>query len=220
MRYLVLSIGVFAAISVSGCKTVSSDSLFANIPADKIAPVSDGSAGTAADVQTSASGLANANVMTPAMSLADSHIRTMNVSSVCRQFNMNSLAYVANPSKSLPGLGIIKTIASGVVAGAASGAVSAIGIESSFVENMVAGTVNQVAYNASRPVIDSVLPGSDNTDKAAELASAAERVGCADPTSWLKGMSLTEAQSLLSILRLDASDVVVDASKAIGVVTE
>lgn len=212
MRYLALSIGVFAALSASGCKTMDSDSLFAHIPADKIAPVSDGGA---VDAQTSASDLANGNVMTPAMSAVNSQIRSASVSNVCRQFNLNSLAYVATPSKSMPGLGIVKTIASGVVAGVAGGAVSTIGIESSFVENMVAGTVNQVVYNASRPVLDSVLPGAENADKAAEIASAAERVNCPNPTSWLKGMSLTEAQSLLAILKLDYSDVDVDATKAV-----
>jgi len=51
---------------------------------------------------------------------------------------------------------------------------------------------------------------------AAEIASAAERVGCPNPTSWLGDLNLKDAQSLLSILTteftaVDTAATVIDA---------
>lgn len=206
MRYLTLTTAILASISMSACQTTGSDSLFSGIVADKIAPIADATDSAAsATVGSGLSADISGNMMTPAMSLAASQIRASGANPVCGQFNMNSLAYAANPKSPLPGRGIIKTLARGVIAGAAGGAVTELGIGSSFAESMVAGTVNQVVYNASEPVIDSVLPDGDNSGRAEEIALAAERLSCPNPTSFLKGLTKTEAKSLLTILTAEFS---------------
>ncbi len=200
MKSITLTAAVFAVISLSGCQTIGSsgsDALLSGIPADKIAPVVDADA--SADGTVNAAGV-SVDVMSPAMSLAASQIRASGANPVCGQFNMNSLAYIANPAGSGMGIGLLKTIALGTIAGVASGGVSALGIGSSFVENTVAGTVNQVVFNSAKPVVDSIFPAAESTDVAADLSSAAERVGCPNPTSWLKDLSLKDAQKLLTML--------------------
>lgn len=217
MRYFTLTAAIAAAISISACQTTGSDALFTGIAADKIAPIVDVADPTLAAGGTvgvpGAPGVSgvpgipgvSAPVMTPAMSLAAAEIRASGANPVCGQFNMNSLAYAANPKSALPGRGIIKTIARGVIAGAAGGAVTELGIGSAFAESMVAGTVNQVVYNASEPVIDSVLPDGDNSGRAEEISSAAERLSCPNPTTFLKGLSKTDAKALLAMLNAEFS---------------
>jgi len=199
MKSLTLTVAMLAVISMSGCQTLggSSDALLSGIPAEKIAPIVD--ATSSVDGSVNVPGV-SVDVMSPAMSLAASQIRASGSNPVCGQFNMNSLAYIANPAGSGMGIGLLKTIAVGAIAGVASGGVSALGIGSSFVENTVAGTVNQVVFNAAKPVMDSVFPAAESTDMAAELSSAAERVGCPNPTSWLKDLNLKDAQKLLTLL--------------------
>jgi len=191
MKSIALSAVTIAALSFSACQTLggSPDALLAGIPADKISPVVEEVAGVdgAADVSS------------PALLLAASQIRASGANPTCGQFNMNSLSYIANPTGAGMGTGILKTVITGALAGVASGGVSSLGIGNSFLENTVAGTVNQVVFNTAKPAIDSVFPAAESTETMAEIIAAADRIGCPHPT-WLGDLSLKDSQKLLKLL--------------------
>lgn len=193
MKSRACTAALMAVMLLSACQTTGSKALLAGIPADKISPVVE--TAIAADAVP---------VMSPAFNLAAAQIKASGANPTCGQFNMNSLAYMANPAGSGMGTGIIKTVIVGALAGVASGGVSQLGIGSSFVENMVSGTVNQVVFNSAKPVIDSVFPAADSTETLSEMEAAAKQLGCPTPT-FLQGLSLKEAQMLLKQLSSEFS---------------
>lgn len=84
------------------------------------------------------------------------------------------------------GSSLVKTLVLGTLSGVVGGGVSALGIESNFVANALAGTASQVTYNAGSTVYDSILGGNKLPDPstpegqaaiAAEAAAKAHDVG-------------------------------------------
>ncbi len=202
MKALVKIAGLSSLLLFAACQTTGgSSALLAGIPESQIKP----------EVVEAATEAAAGEVNSPELLLAASQIRASGANPVCGQFNMNSLAYMAG-SGPVPGIGILKTIAVGAIAGVASGGISTLGIGSSFVENMVAGTANQVVFNTAKPVVDSIFPAADGTETIAEINAAADRVGCPHPT-WLQDLSLKDSKKLLALLTAEFStpDTIVDA---------
>jgi len=219
MRKLAFVLAISAAVSVSACKSTQ-DALFTGIPADKIAPVVDAAAAAGGVTAPGVPGVGVPGVnvpgvgvpgvgipgvpalptLSPEMLLAAEAIRASGVNPVCGQFNMNSLAALSRPGGgSIPGLGILKIIAVGAISGVTGGAVSELGIGSRFVETAVAGTVNQVAYNVSKPVVDGLLPSGQEADTVSDIYDAADRVDCPHP-KWAEDLSPKDARTLLAVL--------------------
>jgi len=214
MKNLAIALILGTALSVSACKSTE-DILFTGIAADKITPKIDDAAAAAG---VSAPGLPGVSVpgvgvpgvgipgvpglpaLSPEMKLAASAIRASGANPVCGQFNMNSLAALSTPGKgSIPGIGILKIIAVGAISGATGGAVSELGIGNQFVEQAVTGTVNQVVYNTSKPIIDGLLPSGQEANKVEDVYEAADRVNCPHP-KWAEDLSPKDAKILLAVL--------------------
>lgn len=151
-------------------KVLSGDLLLAGIDADKIS--ADG---------ISASSLSSQNP-------------------VCQTFNKNASKFAdvvisqANVVPKPPGGGLgtnlLKTIAFGTVAGAASGGVGSLGIGSSFLELALAGAANQVVFQGSNAAYNAVTSSKAKKaiDGAADIMSpyqkvqaAAAQIGCPAP---------------------------------------
>ncbi len=195
-----------AMLIISGCKTTEAV-LLSGIPAEAISDKADiaaTAAGAAAGgMSVEIPGVPGPVTLTPDMITAASAIRASGSNPVCGQFNMNSLAAISNPvSGSIPGAGILKIIAAGVVSGVAGGAVSELGIGSRFVESAVAGTVNQLAFRASRPILDKVLPSGQEPDTVNKIYETADRVNCPYPR-WAENLSPKDASLLLAYLNAE-----------------
>jgi len=186
MKLLTIAALSIATLSLSACatyaphaadetpqklsKVLSGDLLLAGIDADKI----------------SAEGL-SAN-------------RLSSQSPTCLAFNKNAAKFAdvvisqANIGPKPPGGGLganlLKTIAFGTVAGAASGGVGSLGIGSSFLELALAGAANQVVFQGSNAAYEAVTSktGNKGVEGAADILSpfqkieaAAAQIGCPAP---------------------------------------
>ena len=190
MKLLTVTALSIAALSLSACatyaphavdekpqklsKVLSGDLLLAGIDADKISV--DG-------------------VTAPRLSSLDP---------VCQTFNTNAAKFaevVVSQANVLPkppgggfGTNLLKTIAFGTVAGAASGGVGSLGIGSSFLELALAGAANQVVFQGSSAAYDAVTSkiGAKGLEKGLEGAAgilspyqkvqaAAAQIGCPAP---------------------------------------
>lgn len=118
----------------------------------------------------------------------------------CLQFYQNTANFAALPVADIsgpkpPSFGdkLLKTVVLGTLAGVASGGVAAIGIESSFAEAALIGTVSQVTYNVGDSVYDNIV-GDGTPDPAVpavpaipaltpmqEIEKAAAALGCPAP---------------------------------------
>lgn len=126
--------------------------------------------------------------------------RLSSLDPVCQTFNQNSAKFAevlisqANIGPKPPGGGLgtnlLKTIAFGTVAGAASGGVGSLGIGSSFLELALAGAANQVVFQGSNAAYDAVTSkiGKKGLEGAAGMISpyekiqgAAAQIGCPAP---------------------------------------
>lgn len=102
---------------------------------------------------------------------------------VCAQFYKNSVGYIArNTTSSGAGTGILKTMALGMLAGVASGGVSALGIGSTFLETAAASTANQVVFQGGQAILDGGDDAPASADPMVNVASAAQVIGCPAPT--------------------------------------
>lgn len=115
-------------------------------------------------------------------------------SPTCTKFYENVGAFVNMPSavKTGPSFGgqLMRTIVLASLAGAASGGVAAIGIESSFAEAALAATASQVTYNAGGKVYDKIMTPDTATPKAPsmpaldpmqDIQKTAAALGCPAP---------------------------------------
>ena len=97
---------------------------------------------------------------------------------VCTQFYSNAAGYIArNSTSSGAGMGILKTMALGVLAGAASGGVSALGIGSAFLETAAASTANQIVFQGGQKILDGKAEPA-GTDPMVNVTSSAQALGC------------------------------------------
>ncbi len=209
MKTLPITLISLAALSLSACATFSPNPqnvLLAGIAEENIKPIP-----TAEDAATAQAGSTDLlSAVSPDVVLAESQIRSTFTDPTCGQFSMNALAFASTPE--LPeggasfGTGLMKTILLGTLAGAASGGVASLGIGSAFVETAVAGTANQIVFNSSGPLVDKVVPdigvSVTSAEKVAEINTAAQRLGCAEP-AWVNTLSTTEAAALLAKLNAE-----------------
>ena len=126
--------------------------------------------------------------------------RLSSLDPVCQTFNKNAMSFAkvvvsqANVVPKPPGGGfgtnLLKTIAFGTVAGAASGGVGSLGIGSSFLELALAGAANQVVFQGSNAAYEAVTSktGKKDLEGAAGILSpyqkiqaAAAQIGCPAP---------------------------------------
>ncbi len=211
MKTLSITLTSLAVLSLSACATFTAspqDALLAGIAAENIKPLPSDDA--AADAASASIDLNPLSVVAPDVVLAESQIRSTFTDPTCGQFSMNTLAFAATPE--LPtggaslGTGILKTLIMGTIAGAASGGVASLGIGSAFIETAVAGTANQIVFNGTRPIVDKVIPdigvSVTSAEKMTEIKTAAERLGCAEP-SWAGKLSTIEAGALLTKLNAE-----------------
>lgn len=96
---------------------------------------------------------------------------------VCLQFYGNAAQYLARNKSSGGGSGIIKTVGLGILAGVASGGVSAIGIGSAFIETAVASTANQIVFQGGQKILSDTA-GPKTADPMLNVSASAERLGC------------------------------------------
>jgi len=208
MNKLTLTLTSIAVLALGACSTTSAlkspDSLLlASIPAEKIGV----DVGTVTKLATS--------------------------DPICVEFYQNAgkfaeLALAEAPglpgAPDVPGLGgggfgmeLLKTLALGTVAGAASGGIGSLGISSSFLELALAGAANQVVFQGANTALDVVTAGKDDKAEAvseageAEAASeageaaapvelspiqyieaAAEKIGCLAPDAESLGLDVLE----------------------------
>ena len=126
--------------------------------------------------------------------------RLSSLNPVCQTLNKNAAKFAdvvvsqANVIPKPPGGGLgtnlLKTVAFGTIAGAASGGVGSLGIGSSFLELALAGAANQVVFQGSNAAYDAVTSkmGKKGLESGLEIMSpyekvqaAAAQVGCPAP---------------------------------------
>jgi len=184
MKPLTLTLTSVFALSLMACQTTgvvkSADAaLLSSIPAEKI----------------SAEGVAVTQLSTS--------------NPTCQSFYQNAAIYVAQSEVKVPkaaggglGMGLLKTIALGTVAGAASGGVGSLGIGSSFLELALAGAANQVVFQGSNAALNAITAGGETeTEAAAEaslsplqnIESAAAKIGCPAPDAESLGLDPLDA---------------------------
>ncbi len=118
-------------------------------------------------------------------------------SPTCLKFYENTATFAALPAADLnvptgPSFGrqLLKTVALGALSGVAGGGVSALGIESQFLESALITTAGQVTYQAGSTVYDEIV-GTGAPDPAVptvpaltpmqEIQKAANLLGCPAP---------------------------------------
>jgi len=119
--------------------------------------------------------------------------------------NAATFASVSAGAPKAPGggfaTGLLKTIAFGTVAGAASGGVGSLGIGSSFLELALAGAANQVAFQGSSAAFNAVT-GAGTKDAAAaatalspyqKIEAASAKIGCPAPDAGPLGLDPVNA---------------------------
>jgi hypothetical protein len=118
-------------------------------------------------------------------------------SPTCLKFYENTAAFAALPTAELNGVPtpsfggqLMKTLILGTLSGVASGGVSALGIESQFLESALIGTAGQVTYQAGSTVYDQivgtgipepVVPSVPALSPMQEIEKAAAVLGCPAP---------------------------------------
>jgi len=170
MKKLTLTLSSMAVLALTACQTTGAvksadELLFSAIPAEKIS--TEGA--------------------------AISQLSTSNPT--CVSFYQNAAKFAGLPevAPKAPGggfgVGLLKTIAFGTVAGAASGGVGSLGIGSSFLELALAGAANQVVFQGSNAAFNAVT-GDGGAKVAGELPAlsplsqieaAAAKIGCPAP---------------------------------------
>lgn len=100
----------------------------------------------------------------------------------CLTFYSNTTRYVSQPNGGKAAKGFAKTLALGVLSGAAAGGVGAIGISSSFVELALASAANQVVFQGGQKALDKVTGDADTLSPIEEIEDAAARIGCPPPS--------------------------------------
>lgn len=101
---------------------------------------------------------------------------------VCLRYYANATQVVASSNKKGVGGSLLKTLALGTLAGAASGGVGSLGISSSFVELALAGAANQVVFQGAETVINN--PDKAESKQASlmrEIEAGAKEIGCPKP---------------------------------------
>lgn len=96
----------------------------------------------------------------------------------CLKLYANTVSYMSRPQGAARAKGFGKTLALGLLAGAASGGVASLGIGSGFLEAALAGTANQVAFQGGKTALDKVAGGDSEEDK---IGMAASQLGCPKP---------------------------------------
>lgn len=96
----------------------------------------------------------------------------------CLTFYKNSLGYMARPQGAKRAKSFGKTLALGLLAGAASGGVASMGIGSGFLEAAIAGTANQVVFQGGNTALDKLGVNASDEDK---ISVAAKQIGCPEP---------------------------------------
>ena len=99
-------------------------------------------------------------------------------SPTCLTFYKNSVGYMARPQGAKHAKNFGKTLALGLLAGAASGGVASMGIGSGFLEAALAGTANQVVFQGGNTALDKLGANVSDEDK---LVVAASKIGCPEP---------------------------------------
>jgi len=99
-------------------------------------------------------------------------------SPTCLTFYKNSVSYMARPQGTKRAKSFGKTLALGLLAGAASGGVASMGIGSGFLEAALAGTANQVVFQGGNTALDKLGANASDEDK---LSVAAGQIGCPEP---------------------------------------
>lgn len=161
MKRLAVTVISLATLSLSACATYAphaadetpqkmstSEMLFAGISEDKI--TTDGVSAN------------NLSVQNP----------------TCLTFYKNAASYIARPQGAKRAKGFGKTLALGLLAGAASGGVASMGIGSGFLEAALAGTANQVVFQGGNAALDKLGANVSDEDK---LGLAARQIGCPEP---------------------------------------
>ena len=208
MKTLSLTLTSLAVLSLTACATFSTspeEALFSGIDSSKITPVAATVAGSDGSDKVSFGSGSIFGEQSAASKLAESQIRASASNPTCAQFNVNALAFAAKPETPGFGMGLLKTIALGTVAGFAGGGVSSLGIGSAFLESTAIGTANQVVFSAADPLVDKVIPDGTigGSDKELAIKAAAQRVGCSNP-SWASTLNPLEAAALSSKLNKES----------------
>lgn len=103
-------------------------------------------------------------------------------STTCLRFYANASQYAARPQGSGFATGLMKTVAFGALAGAASGGVASLGISSTFLEAALIGTTSQVVYQGADQGWNAAFGDKDAADPVTEISTAAKDVGCPPPS--------------------------------------
>jgi len=143
---------------------------------------------------TSANDVLLSDISTPEISQAGTTRLMASNSPTCLKFYENTAMYVAMPSADLnaptgPSFGdkVLKTVVLGTLSGLVGGGVSALGIESGFVEAALIGTAGQVTYQLGDTVYDDIVGTGDNQPVVPpltpmeEIQKAAALLGCPAP---------------------------------------
>jgi len=132
----------------------------------------------------------------------------------CLTFYKNSASFIARPQGSKYAKSFGKTLALGMLAGAASGGVASMGIGSGFLEAALAGTANQVVFQGGNVALDKLGANVSDEDK---LGLAARQIGCPEPDMATLKASKKAAQEAAKAMKKQAkadAKAAKDAAKA------
>ncbi len=137
------------------------------------------------------------DIAAPDISTASAPVLLSTSNPTCLKFYENTAAFAAMPAADLsapkgPSFGsqLMRTVVLGTLSGVASGGVAALGIESSFAQAALAGTANQVVYQAGGTVYDKIVktempdpavPAVPALTPMQEIEKAANLIGCPAP---------------------------------------
>ncbi len=157
MKSLTLTLSAVMALSLAACQTTGSaktanEMLFSGIDAGKISAEGPSAATLGAENPT------------------------------CLKFYANTTRYITQPQPGKVAKNFGKTIALGMLAGAASGGVGSLGISSSFLELALAGAANQVVFQGGQTALDKVTGEADKLTPQEEIDDAAAKLGCPAPS--------------------------------------
>lgn len=182
MKKLKLTLTSMAILALTACQTTSpaipSDAmLLSSIPAEKISPAG------AAKTQLS--------------STNPTCVEFYKNSAVFAEAYKDQLGVAPKAAGGGFGGGLLKTVALGTLAGAASGGVGSLGIGSSFLELALASTASQVVFQGSNEALDAIsknkaegeLAGAaESVSPLAQIETAAAKIGCPAPDAAALGL--------------------------------
>lgn len=133
------------------------------------------------------------NIAAEEVGLYASHTERSSDDPVCRTFYENTVSFMGQPAKT-GSEEILETMFLAALAGGATYGVGALGITNAFAALSLAASTNQIVYEGGKAAMDSGDKVKSDLSPDVEIADAAMRLGCPQPSKAAIKLAVIEAR--------------------------